>query len=269
MSFARNLSLIASVAGGLAPAGSILPFAGETAPTDWLLCAGQTVSRTTYATLFGVIGTNYGVGDGSTTFTLPDMRGRVVGGKDDMGGSGAGVLNVTLTGTKASTSSGVITGLSSTSGLAVGMKAFGTGIGASAVINSIDSATQVTLSVNSTSTGSTSIRFGVVDGATLGDKSGNHVVALGTNHVPAHSHTGTAASGGAHTHSTGVNFTGNQSVGSIKTTDVAQTGITNSAGVATDSQGSHSHSLTIDNTGGGQSHTNLQPTIILNYIIKA
>jgi microcystin-dependent protein len=66
-----------------------------------------------------------------------------------------------------------------------------------------------------------------------------------------------------------VNFTGNQSVGSIKTTDVAQTGITNSAGVATDSQGSHSHSLTIDNTGGGQSHTNLQPTIILNYIIKA
>jgi microcystin-dependent protein len=59
------------------PSGAILQFAGSSAPANWLLCDGSLVSRTTYATLFGVVGTNYGAGDGSTTFKLPDMRGRV------------------------------------------------------------------------------------------------------------------------------------------------------------------------------------------------
>lgn len=61
---------------GQAMAGMIQMFAGSTAPTGWLICDGQAVSRTTYATLFSVIGTTYGSGDGSTTFNLPDMRGR-------------------------------------------------------------------------------------------------------------------------------------------------------------------------------------------------
>ena len=56
------------------PAGVIVPYGGNTAPTGWLLCNGTAVSRTTYATLFDVIGTAYGTGDGSTTFNLPDMR---------------------------------------------------------------------------------------------------------------------------------------------------------------------------------------------------
>lgn len=93
-----------SAPGGLAPAGVVLPFAGSTAPTGWLLCFGQAVSRTTYADLFTALGTTYGAGDGSTTFALPDLRGRVPGGKDNMGGSaasrlttaGAGVDGVTL-----------------------------------------------------------------------------------------------------------------------------------------------------------------------------
>jgi microcystin-dependent protein len=59
------------------PSGAILQFAGSSAPSNWLLCDGALVSRTTYATLFGVIGTNYGAGDGSSTFKLPDLRGRV------------------------------------------------------------------------------------------------------------------------------------------------------------------------------------------------
>ena len=59
------------------PSGAILQFAGSSAPANWLLCDGALISRTTYATLFGVIGTNYGAGDGSTTFKLPDLRGRV------------------------------------------------------------------------------------------------------------------------------------------------------------------------------------------------
>ena len=74
------------------PAGCIMPYAGATAPDGWLLCHGQAVSRTTYADLFGAIGTAYGPGDGSTTFDLPDLRGRVAAGRDDMGGSDAGRL---------------------------------------------------------------------------------------------------------------------------------------------------------------------------------
>ena len=51
-----------------------------TAPTGWLLCNGDAVSRSTYADLFAVIGTTFGVGDGSTTFNVPDFRGRVPAG---------------------------------------------------------------------------------------------------------------------------------------------------------------------------------------------
>lgn len=59
------------------PLGTINAFGGNTAPDGWLMCQGQAVSRTTYAELFAVIGTNYGAGDGSTTFNLPDMKGKV------------------------------------------------------------------------------------------------------------------------------------------------------------------------------------------------
>ena len=71
------------------PIGSVLSYAGSSAPTGWLLCFGQAISRSTYAALFAVLGTTYGVGDGTTTFNLPDLRGRSVSGKDDMGGSAA------------------------------------------------------------------------------------------------------------------------------------------------------------------------------------
>ena len=74
------------------PAGCIMPYAGATAPDGWLLCHGQAVSRTTYADLFAAIGTAYGPGDGSTTFNVPDLRGRVAAGRDDMGGTDAGRL---------------------------------------------------------------------------------------------------------------------------------------------------------------------------------
>lgn len=59
------------------PAGLIKDFAGSSIPGGWLSCDGSAVSRTTYARLFAVIGTSYGVGDGSTTFNLPDFIGRV------------------------------------------------------------------------------------------------------------------------------------------------------------------------------------------------
>jgi microcystin-dependent protein len=74
------------------PPGCVLPYAGATAPDGWLLCHGQAVSRTTYADLFVAIGTVHGAGDGSTTFNVPDLRGRIAAGKDDMGGADAGRL---------------------------------------------------------------------------------------------------------------------------------------------------------------------------------
>lgn len=54
--------------------GSVTMYAGSSAPAGWLLCNGQAVSRTTYSALFSAIGTTWGVGNGSTTFNVPDMR---------------------------------------------------------------------------------------------------------------------------------------------------------------------------------------------------
>lgn len=58
----------------VAPSGSVVMFAGGVVPTGWLMCNGTAVSRTTYAALFAIIGTTYGIGDGSTTFNLPNME---------------------------------------------------------------------------------------------------------------------------------------------------------------------------------------------------
>jgi microcystin-dependent protein len=79
------------------PLGSSLEYWGATAPNSaFVLPFGQQASRTTYATLFALIGTQYGAGDGSTTFNLPDLRGRVTVAADNMGGSQAGRINGVL-----------------------------------------------------------------------------------------------------------------------------------------------------------------------------
>ncbi|WOH66178.1 phage tail protein [Bradyrhizobium sp. BWA-3-5] len=94
------------------PIGATIDFIGSTAPnSSFVLAYGQAISRTTYATLFAMISTTYGIGDGSTTFNVPDLRGRVVAGKDDMGGSASGRL------TSATISSGSPTTLGGTGGL--------------------------------------------------------------------------------------------------------------------------------------------------------
>lgn len=72
------------------PTGSLKEFAQSTAPAGWLECDGSAVSRSTYAALFTAIGTTYGTGDGSTTFNLPDARGRVLRGWDHGAGRDAG-----------------------------------------------------------------------------------------------------------------------------------------------------------------------------------
>lgn len=72
------------------PAGAVAAFAMNTAPTGWLKANGAAVSRSTYATLFTAIGTTFGVGDGSTTFNLPDLRGEFIRGWDDSRGIDSG-----------------------------------------------------------------------------------------------------------------------------------------------------------------------------------
>lgn len=74
------------------PLGIIWDFTGPTAPSGFIFPYGQAISRTTYAAYFALVGTTYGVGDGSTTFNVPDLRGRVSAGKDDMGSTSANRL---------------------------------------------------------------------------------------------------------------------------------------------------------------------------------
>lgn len=68
--------------GDTLPIGIILPLSSDTIPEGYLLCDGSEISRTTYSTLFSVIGTTYGAGDGSTTFNIPDLQGKVPVGQD-------------------------------------------------------------------------------------------------------------------------------------------------------------------------------------------
>ena len=159
----------------LMPTSTILPYAGSAAPTGYFLCDGSAKSRTTYAGLFAIIGTTYGVGDGSTTFNIPDLRGRVIAGQDDMGGSSANRL----------------TGQS-----------------------------------------------GGVDGDGLGNTGGSETHQLTVAQMPSHTHSQTIRAD--------ANITGGQNPGVDR-------------GITTNQTGS---------TGGDQAHNNVQPTIILNYIIK-
>lgn len=80
-------------------AGTIMMYAGVTPPDGWLICDGSAISRTAYSKLFLVIGTRYGVGNGSTTFNLPNLQGRVVIGATSPSytiGSTGGSETVTL-----------------------------------------------------------------------------------------------------------------------------------------------------------------------------
>lgn len=88
---------------GFLPTAAIMAYGGASEPDGWLICNGQAVNRTTYAALFTAIGTLYGAGDGSTTFNLPDLRGKVPVGLDasdasfDTLGETGGEKNHTLT----------------------------------------------------------------------------------------------------------------------------------------------------------------------------
>ena len=155
--------------GDTLPIGIILPFSDDTIPEGYMLCDGSAISRTTYATLFSVIGTTYGVGDGSTTFNLPNLKGRVTVGYD-----------------------------------------------------------------------STDSNFD-----TLGETGGEKAHTLTVNEMPSHSHDLTYVKS------------------AITPLDTA--GI---SGYNQNNTGTGTKTNAVENTGGGEAHNNLQPYIVINYIIK-
>jgi titin len=95
--------IVATGTGSSFEPGMMIATSAATTPTGWLEASGQTVSRTTFSALFGVAGTRFGTGDGSTTFGLPDLRGRVAVGVDssqtefDVLGETGGTKTVALT----------------------------------------------------------------------------------------------------------------------------------------------------------------------------
>ena len=90
-----------AIVDAIVPVGAVLPFYGSRPPNNWLLCYGQEVSRTEYKDLFDVIGTSSGSGNGSTTFNVPDLKGKVIYGQGStdalVTGSTVGETHHTLT----------------------------------------------------------------------------------------------------------------------------------------------------------------------------
>lgn len=84
-----NFQLVSNAVSSV-PAGTVTAFAANTPPDGFLKANGAAVSRTTYAALFSAIGTTFGVGDGSTTFNVPDLRGEFIRGWDDSRGVDSG-----------------------------------------------------------------------------------------------------------------------------------------------------------------------------------
>lgn len=231
-----NETLHISVIGDAIPSGLISPFAGNFAPDGWLLCDGTAVSRATYSSLFTAISTMYGPGDGATTFNLPDLRGRVAAGKDNMGGIAANRLQVstTINTTNANASATV----ANATGLTLGMTVYAENVPTGTTITAI-SGTTVTLSANATATATGSAaRFSIISSPeVLGGAGGDQTHKLVVAQLAAHSHV-------------------------LPITAVAPSG----AG----GYGGSTGSLTLNTnpTGGDQPHNNVQPTLILNYIIK-
>jgi microcystin-dependent protein len=219
------------------PIGSVMSFAGASAPTGWLFCAGQAVSRVTYADLFTVIGITYGSGDGASTFNVPDLRGRLVAGKDDMGGVSANRLSVKLTCSISSGSDAVTLASGDTLTISRGDSVTGTGIPADTTIVEVVSTTTFTMSANATATSASALlTIGAVASLSLGGAGGSRVHQLGFYEMPLHIHNYQLVGPGAG-------------------------GVAAGAGVATGATPTTA-------AGNDQPHNNVQPTMILNHIIR-
>ena len=244
------------------PTGIVMPYAGSITPSGWLSADGSAVSRTTYASLFTAIGTNFGAGDGSTTFNLPDMRSRMPIGA----GSAPSVVA-----TFSSRASNVITvtGLSNVSdnefqtGQAVLFNTTGTVIGgltnnttyylirtgnltfslATSRANAV-SGTAITLSSDGTGTRTFTLNL---TARTLASKGGEESHTLTASQTPVHNH--------------GLPEGRNSGVLNNPGQWILQ-GWTSTGGGAT------APSVGTGDSGGSSDHNIQSPYIALNYIIK-
>lgn len=155
----------------------------------WLLCDGSAVSRTVYAALFGYLGTAFGVGDGATTFNLPDMRGRVALGLDNFGTAAAAASRLAQTVSITTTAGSINVTVAATSGLTVGMIVQAMGVPDGVTIAGIQSSTQFTLSAVATTTETRNARvYFYADPATPATAGGIFAHKLTVEQMPKHRH---------------------------------------------------------------------------------
>lgn len=217
--------------------GVVLTFAGATPPKNWLLCDGQAISRTLHAKLFSVIGTMFGAGDGTSTFNLPDLRGRVAAGKDNMGGTPANRLTTAGSGVDGPTL-----------GAAGGNQA-----------HTLTTAQMPAHGHTATDSGHGHSVYDPTHAHTVYDPGHSHQID-GWN-LSAFDPSGGGYSVGADAPNSGASGAGQ--VAKSTTTGIgiyaAATGISIYNGTA---------NISIGSQGGGGAHNNTQPTIVLNHIIR-
>lgn len=180
-------------------------FAGPTVPAGYLKCNGQAVSRATYAGLFGAVGTRYGLGDGSNTFNIPDVRGDVIRGYDD----GRGIDPARALGSEQlDQNKGHTHSLTGAKAVAAGSHVHvastgGAGSHAHSGAANSDGWHNHTISVGNYSGGSgriSSYESGIYQGEFVTNGGGTHTHSLSINGVGDHTHAVSVGSAGSHDH---------------------------------------------------------------------
>ena len=241
------------------PIGGVMIYTGATAPnSNFVLPAGQAIDRTTYATYFALVSTTFGTGNGTTTFNVPDLRGRTIFALDNLNGTAANVLQASTTITTTSGSTAATVG--SATNIAPGMVIVSTNITAGTTVSAI-SGTSVTLSAVATGTASgVAARFSAMsDAQAIGGTGGGQNHTLATTELPAHTHTIAAGS---------IRMEG-KTVSSVPQ-------IFGDADFATQGPagGSESTPLTVTNpsatgsTGGALPHIQIPPAMALPFILR-